>query len=122
MCANDHSLPDSGDLLDGKQFKSMADALGDDFGAIIDGFFESCVSFGNRLDESLGHGDVGRFRNICHEIKGASGLIGFCGIAEAAAAWENTAAGGHLSADPHLMETFKRLVSDTRAHVKSLEK
>jgi len=122
MTINDHSMPDAGSLLDGKQFKSMADALGDDFGAIIDEFFESCESFKNRLDESLGDGDVGRFRKICHEIKGASGLIGFRAISAAAADWEATAASGQLPADARLIETFKRLLSDTRAHVGSLEK
>ncbi len=117
MATIDPLRPDPGSLLDEKQFKSMSDALGEDFAGIVDDYFESCVSFGNRLDAAVDHDDVGQFRNICHEIKGASGLIGFRGIASTAAAWETAAAEGQLPDDAHLADTFARLVGETKTYV-----
>ena len=120
MIPTDGRNPDSESLLDMKQFKGMSDGLGGDFGSIIGEYFESCEEFTAKLTETIRLGEVGKFRDICHEIKGASGLLGFRGITQITTAWEASAVEGHIPQELELPEIFNHLVIKTKTLVDSL--
>jgi HPt (histidine-containing phosphotransfer) domain-containing protein len=112
---------DGDPLLDERQFMAMRDALREDFHSIMEEFFESCEGFKGRLEDAVKETDAGQFREVCHEIKGASGLLGLRAIAQAAAGWEAAAINGQLPTDIRLVGNFEQLVINTKAHVDSLK-
>ncbi|MEO7100800.1 MAG: Hpt domain-containing protein [Luteolibacter sp.] len=120
MIPTDDSSPHAGSLLDMKQFKAMSDGLGEDLGSIISDYFASCVELTAKLAEAVRLGDVEKFRDVCHEIKGASGLLGFRAIAQITADWESSAIEGHIPKDVELPKILGDLVIETKTRVNSL--
>ena len=101
-------------------YQSMSDVLGDEFQTIIADFFSDCAGFANKLEECSSEERIVDFRKLCHEIKGASALLGFRGLADFAAAWEAAAGNGKLPDGARIAEDFRRLVRDTGALLDSI--
>lgn len=109
--------PNQSPLLDPVQHQMMADALGEAFNAVAGEFFNECRRFATGLAEAAESGDASGFRELCHEIKGASALLGFSGISTCAAEWETMAKDGQVPDPGSVRERFPCLVEDTRKHV-----
>lgn len=119
MIATQPGTPDSGPLINPKQYQDMMDALGDDdFFVFVTEFFESCDdAFSKRLADLSNAGVAEPFFELCHEIKGAAGLLGFSGIADCAAAWEAAAKDGHVPGSGEVLERFNLLVGQSKDFV-----
>lgn len=112
--------PNGSPLLDSTQHQMMADALGDAFSTVAGDFFSECAHFATGLAETAGSGDVCGFRELCHEVKGASAMLGFSGISTCAANWETMANDGQVP-DPTLVrERFPNVVEETRRLVDAM--
>lgn len=109
-----------GSLIAMGHYQSMSSVLGEEFRTIIADFFRDCDGFANKLEECPSGDRIVDFRKLCHEIKGASALLGFRGIADFAAAWEAAAGNGKLPDGARVAEEFRRLVSETNALFESI--
>lgn len=97
----------------------MSDALGEAFQALVSDFFNDCGSFTICLAELSAKDDAGGFRELCHEIKGAAGLLGFSALSKCAANWEEHSRNGEVPGSAEVGEVFTRLVTETRTLVDS---
>jgi HPt (histidine-containing phosphotransfer) domain-containing protein len=104
-------------VMDVSHYRTMKDALGDDFAALIADFFADCSRYSAGLTSLAEAGDADGFRELSHELKGASALLGFSGISACAAEWETMAKEGKLPDTGLIRERFPRLVEETRKQV-----
>jgi HPt (histidine-containing phosphotransfer) domain-containing protein len=101
-------------LMDASQHRMMKDALGEDFAALTAEFFADCTRFSDRLTALAGAGDANGFRELSHELKGPSSLLGFAGIAACAGEWEMMAKDGKLPDPASIHARLPALVEGTR--------
>lgn len=101
-------------LMDTSQHRMMKDALGEDFATLIADFFADFTRFSGGLTALAGAGDANGFRELSHELKGASALLGFAGIAALAEDWEMMSKDGKLPDPTSIHEQLPGLVEGTR--------
>ena len=104
-------------LVDAAHHQTMKDALGEDFATLVADFFADCPRFSSGLTTLAGAGDADGFRELSHELKGASALLGFSGISSCAAEWETMAKTGQVPDPAAIDERLPRLVEETRKHL-----
>lgn len=101
-------------LVDRVQYLSILNALGGDLDQVILDFLTDCERFARQLAECALVADSAGFREVCHEVKGASAILGFTGIANWAAGWSRSAKTGHFPTGEEVAGEFTTLVEATR--------
>jgi HPt (histidine-containing phosphotransfer) domain-containing protein len=106
------------ELIDRGQYQAMLEMLGGDFSTIVHEFFQNSAGLAKRMAALAEAGDAPNSRELFHEIKGSSAMLGFKGVSEYAAAWENLAADGRIP-DAAAMQKFSALLASTLEWVKA---
>ena len=104
-------------VMDVSQYRTMKDALGEDFAALVADFFTDCRRYSAGLASLAEAGDADGFRELSHELKGASALLGLSGISTCAADWETMSKDGNLPDTGLIRDRFPSLVEETRKQV-----
>ena len=107
-------------LMDVSHYRTMKDALGEDFAELVADFFTDCSRYSAGLTSLAEAGDADGFRELSHELKGASALLGLSGISTCAAEWETMAKDGKLPDTGLIRDRFPSLVEETRKQIAEL--
>lgn len=108
-------------LMDAAHYQAMKDALGGDFSSLVGDFFDDCPRFCSGLESLAAAGDADGFRELSHELKGTSSMLGFSGISRCAAEWEMMAKDGQVPASDCVGERLTLLVEGTGRQVAGLQ-
>lgn len=111
---------DGTSVMDISHYRTMKDALGGDFATLVADFLTDCNRYSTGLTSLAEAGDADGFRELSHELKGASALLGFSGISACAAEWETMAKEGNLPDTGLIEDRFPSLVEETRRQVDEL--
>jgi len=106
------------ELIDRGQYQTMLEMLGGDFSTIVHEFFQNSEGFSKRMAALAEAGDAPNSLELFHEIKGSAAMLGFKGISQHAAAWENLALEGRIP-DAAAMQKFGTLLASTLEWVKA---